>query len=249
MAELILTTDGNRRLAALARFGEIQLAEALHDAVERVVLPAVVSAAPTHEEEARAISTSIEGAGSHEPFEHPSDDSGRVRFMKTGTQQYVRDAIGTDPVEITRATELGIGRGTLPGSVRSIIAKAGHVDRLNQVVQFSWQLSKKFGNQIRTSSWRNLIAMWEDGGQAGGPVVVTPQAPVRRLFPEDPPSVVGPGARPRFFQSLTKVIPPFQMYRKGYDSTKGSVQVRLQSGLAKAARQVSGETWKVRETL
>ena len=226
---LELTPIGSARLATLETRGLQAITEALQDAVQHLIKPGAAANAPTPGEEASIISESKEGVGVPTPME--PDAHGRVRFMKASGQKFVRQAILDDPVEIE-----AIGQATY--------AKTGNTLRLNREVQFSWKLASP-RDEIRSSDWRHLIEMWEDGGQAGGPIIVRPRAPIRKLYPEPPQ-----GGRQIFYDQLTKVVPPFQMYEKARArmvprTGKGPVRAKLERSLSELAKRIGGRDWKV----
>ena len=227
MAQLTLTTDGARRLDRLLDVFEAQQEQVMSDVMTGIRSDAAAFA-PSEDEEARLISTSVDGIGSSEP--RTPDARGRVRFTKLGSQQYVKQAIASDLIEI--------GSEAFAGSGRVVRAKTGHIQDLNFLVQFSW-ISTKAGD--RSSDWKSLIEMWEDGGQSGGPIVVEPRYPVTKLFPKDPEK----GERPRFYARLTKAIPAFQMYRKAEQAHHQEAITKSQESLQLAAESAGEGQWKV----
>lgn len=218
-----LTGTGQARLDRLIGLAETRLRNSLKRSTEQL-RHRIAQNAPEPLQEAAILSRSIEGIGQATPFGAPSDRSGRVRFMKQEGQKSVQDAVATDPVRLQQHAQ-------------RIIAQTGNVSRLNATVQFSWQLSRKFGNQRRSSNWNNLIVMWEEGGSG---ITVRPRFPVQFLLPEDPRS----GRRP-FYRQLQKAIPAFQMYKKGYEQSRETVVLQLEQGLAEAAKRAGGRDWKV----
>ena len=226
MASLTLTTDGARRLDQLADLFEFQEEQTVGQIMESIRSDAS-NIAPSPDDEAKILSTSVDGIGSPDP--KTPDARGRVRFTKLGSQQYVREAIAQDAVDVEIEGAVG--------GARIVRAKTGHIQNLNFLVQFSW-ISTKAGE--RSSQWTNLIEMWEDGGQGGG-IVVKPVFPVTKLFPKDPE----PGHRPQFYTQLTKAIPPFQMYRKAEALHHQEAIDRSQTTLEISAKTAGEGQWKV----
>lgn len=205
-ARWVLTPQGRRKIEAVTLAVRQALERGL--AFEALAMRAAAAAlAPSPDDEAKLLSMGRAAGGAFSGQILGTPEGGR--FQRLGGQISLREAIATDPIQIRRGLRVLVGTGA-PATIN---ARTG----------FFWQTRKR-GLQGPTEPFnRAYVQAVENGGVVW---TVVPRDSRRSLEPED--SV--------FVRTMTKTMPPFQMFRRAVAGRREAARARLRATVRKAAR-------------
>lgn len=184
-----LSASGQRKLNRLADLAKRGIAAMMEDLSEEIK-EKIASFAPSEEEERYLLSL-------------PGNDYDL--FKREGGFLYLREAIITEEIEVK--------------SIKNrVSAEFGNTKKINPLIGFAWYhgYGKYEKKELRTTTdakagdaWKNLLEMWEYGGQ---PFMVTPRDPGDAL------TIAKTADGYIVVDSVMKTIPgiqPFTMYQAG----------------------------------
>ena len=217
-----LSPEGRAKLNNIKREVAAATRKTMLRYMRQVIKPAIISRAPSAQEEAIELSRGDSGRGTWKDR----------RFYKGVGQRYVRDALALEPITTSSQT-LGAGF-----AMKGIIwVNYGRSLVINSQIGFSWDvdLSKRGGKSqtVRRSTldaaahwgtWLHLIKMWEDGG--------TFTAKPRGNYKLG----VDAGAK---MTELKKTIPAKHMFKKGYTSNRAGMKMAVTNAIRSASRRAT----------